>query len=430
MAQLEIAARKKTGIFYGYWIVAAAFMIFFVNSGCSFYSFGLFVTPLEKAFGWSRSSIMIATTMLNIAQGFGGLFVGRIIGRFGMKRVLIGGTLIVTICFAFISGINELWQFYLFYGIAGLGLSTTFAPPSAIILNWFKRRRGLYIGLAGVGLGFAGVVMPLLLSGFVIPNMGWRAGFLMLGIMTSATVIPLTLFVIREKPEDMGLLPDGDDAPTERETAVNKLADGLRTRAALKTSAFWLIAISGIAYGFSTQAITLNQVPHLEDIGYPVLEAASALGAVGIGSSLGKLGFGIVCDYIGSRWARIIGLGFQLAAVGILLTVGPATPLVIIWTYAILLGFGLGSWVPTQTLQVSSNFGIIDYVTISSFIGIFHVLGGSTGPLFAAYIHDTQGTYQFAFTCFVVMYVIAVVATILTRRPKSYRGTNRAQALH
>ena len=430
MAQVEAAARKKTGIFYGYWIVAAAFLIFFVNSGCSFYSFGLFVTPLEKAFGWSRSSIMLATTMLNIAQGFGGLFVGRVIGRFGMKPVLIAGTIVVTICFALMSGINNLWQFYLLYGIAGIGLSTTFAPPSAIILNWFQRRRGLYIGLAGIGLGFAGVVMPLLLSGLVIPGLGWRAGYLMLGIMPSAAVIPLTLFVIKERPQDMGLLPDGDDVLAEREASVNPAADGLKTREALKTPAFWLIAISGIAYGFSTQAITLNQVPHLEDIGYPILEAASALGAVGVGSSLGKFCFGVICDFIGSRWARVIGLGFQLAAVAILLTVGPATPLAIIWTYSILLGLGLGSWVPTQTLQVSGNFGIADYVTISSLIGIFHVLGGSTGPLFAAYIHDTQGTYQLAFISFTVMYGFAVLATILTRQPKSYRSTGKGQIGH
>lgn len=429
MTGAEVAIKKKAGIFYGYWIVIAAFIIFFVNSGCSFYSFGLFVTPLEKAMGWSRSSIMFANTLLGLAQGIGALFVGRIIGRFGIKKIIVAGISIVTICFAGIALSNTLWQFYLLYGIAGLGLSTTFAPPSVLILNWFHKRRGFYIGLAGIGLGFAGVVMPVLLSGLIIPGWGWRAGFLFLGIMAGAIVIPLTLLVVKAKPQDAGLLPYGESAAHENTTTAVP-PDGLTTRQALRTSAFWLIALSGVAYGFSTQAITLNQVPHLEDIGYPVLQAASALGAVGIGSSVGKLVFGVICDAIGSRWARIIGISFQLIAVAILLTIGPATPLATVWTFAILLGLGLGSWVPTQTLQVSSNMGIRDYVTIASFAGIFNTLGGSSGPLFAAYIHDTQGSYQVAFITFAAMYVIAMVATVLTRRPKSYRETGTAQAVH
>ncbi len=430
MAQAEVAARKKTGIFYGYWILVAAFFIFFINSGCGFYSFGLFVNPLEKSFGWSRSSIMLGNTMLNLAQGFGGIFVGRIIKRFGMRRVLIAGTVITTLCFIGLSNLRDVWQLYVCYGIAGLGLSTTFSPPSALILNWFKRRRGLYVGLAGVGLGFAGVVMPALLGGAIIPAFGWQAGYLTLGLLASATTIPLTLFIIREKPQDLGLLPDGDSEPSEAKAKVKPAVDGLTTKQAALTPAFWLIAISGAAYGFSTQAITLNQVPHLQDIGYPVLQAASALGAVGVGSSIGKLLFGVVCDCIGSRWSRIIGLSFQLAAVAILITVNSSTSLVVIWVYALLLGFGLGSWVPTQTLQVSSNFGIADYVTISSMIGIFHTLGGSIGPLFAAFIHDTQGTYQVAFVSFAVMYTIAIAATLLTRRPKSYKGPATAEAVH
>jgi sugar phosphate permease len=272
--------------------------------------------------------------------------------------------------------------------------------------------------------------MPVLLSALIIPYLGWRVGYLFLGIMASAVVIPLTIVVVKEKPQDIGLLPDGDGAPGVNNAAAKSVADGLTTKEALRTSAFWLIALSGMAYGFATQAITLNQVVHLQDIGYPVLEAASALGAVGIGSSVGKFLFGVTCDVIGPRWARIAGLGSQLTAVAILLTVGPATPLAIIWAYAILLGLGLGSWVPTQTLQVSNNFGIANYVTISSLGGIFYVLGGSTGPLFAAYIHDTQGTYHVAFVSFAVMYTFAILATFLTRRPKSYTGSGEVCPPH
>lgn len=341
MAGAGVASRKNAGVFYGYWIVVAAFFIFFVNSGASFYSFGLFVTPLEKALGWSRSEIMFGNTLLGIAQGIGGLLAGRVIGRFGIKKVIIGGVSIVTICLAGIAFCSELWQFYILYFLTGLGLSTTFSPPSVLILNWFHKRRGFFVGLAGIGLGFAGVVMPALLSGLIIPSLGWRSGFLFLGIMSGAIVIPITALIVKARPQDAGLLPYGETAEHEKRAAAIPL-EGLTTKQALKTSAFWFIAVSGAAYGFSTQAITLNQVPHLEDIGYPVLQAASALGAVGIGSSVGKFAFGVICDAIGARCARVIGLSSQLVAVAILLTVGPSTPLVIIWTYAILLGWGWG----------------------------------------------------------------------------------------
>ena len=228
MAEAGVASHKKAGIFYGYWIVVAAFLIFFVNSGASFYSFGLFVTPLEKALGWSRSEIMMGNTMLGVAQGIGGLLAGRAIGRFGIKKVIIGGGAIVTVCLAAIAACTELWQFYVLYALTGFGLSTTFSPPSVLILNWFHKRRGFFVGLAGIGLGFAGVVMPALLSGLIIPEWGWRTGFLFLGIMSGVIVIPITLLVVKEKPQDAGLLPYGETAEHERRAAAIPL-EGLTT---------------------------------------------------------------------------------------------------------------------------------------------------------------------------------------------------------
>lgn len=430
MADARAGAGKRTGFFYGYWIVFAAFTIFFVTSACSFYSFGLFVSSLEKELGWTRSEIMVANTLLNLVQGIGSVFVGRVIARRGIKPVITGGMVIVTLCFASLANTGTLWQFYLSYALAGLGLATTYSPASALILNWFHQRRGFYVGIAGIGLGLAGVVAPLLLSGLIIPAWGWRAGYLSLGLMAGVIVIPVTLLLVKEKPAEMGLMPYGYREQAGRGENTPVAADGLTTREALHTGAFWLISISGIAYSFATQAITLNQVPYMEDIGYPILTAAGALGAVGVGSAIGKFLFGILCDSIGSRWSRVIGLLLQLGAVAILLTIGADSAPAVIWVYAGLLGLGLGSWVPTQTLQVSSNLGIRDYVTIASLAGLSHTLGGAVGPLFAAYIHDTRGSYTLAFQSFAVLFAVAAIATLLTRRPASYQGTEIRKGIH
>jgi MFS family permease len=165
-------------------------------------------------------------------------------------------------------------------------------------------------------------------------------------------------------------------------------------------------------------AIIQHQVPHLTDVGFPIAIAAGALGAIGLANAVGKFVFGLACDWINPKYARAAGMSLQIVAVVILLNVGPTSSALLVWLYSILIGLGLGSWLPTMSLLVTTNFGLAAYGTILGMTSVFNMGGGSFGPLFAGYIFDTQHDYHTAFVTFLLLYILSLAATLLIRRPR------------
>lgn len=420
MVETKSITRKKARIFYGYWIVAVAFLCLFITAGCGFYGFNLFVIPLQKAFGWSRAEIMMATTIWTLTQGVFAPWVGRMIDRHDPRRIIIIGALLSSLALTLLTMTNELWQFYLFYGLYGCGFAATnVLPVSAIIFNWFKRKRGLAIGIAGTGVGAGGFVFSLLIGGYLIPALGWRKTFPILGLIMTA-VIPLMLLVVKTRPEDIGLQPDGDEAPLEdvaHRSSRKTPEDSLSMGQTFKTWNFWLISFAATTFGFSTMAIIRNQVAHLEDIGFSAAAAAGALGMVGIGNGIGKFAFGFIGDWVKPKLSMAIGLGLQLIAVTILMMVSPTSPAVAIWLYAAFMGLGQGSWMPTMSMLISTNFGMAAYGTIFGMINLINVIGASSGPLLAGYIYDTRNSYDLAFIICIATYIIGIVLALSIRPP-------------
>jgi MFS family permease len=233
-------------------------------------------------------------------------------------------------------------------------------------------------------------------------------------------VIPLTLLIIRMKPADMGLYPDGTESP-ELVVVSDALPAGVRgltLKTALTTSSFWLIAVSYLLSMVSLNGVMINQVPYLEDVGFPGTIAATALGAVGITSALGKLGFGWLCDRIPPRYAYSIGLGLQLVAIIILMSVKPASPQAAIWLYAVIMGLAIGSWMPSMSMLISTTFGLSSYGSIFGMITLFQLIGTATGPLVAGYMYDAMNTYYWAFSTFLALTAVSIPAILAVRRPK------------
>jgi MFS family permease len=394
-----------------------------MQNGCGYYAFSLFVRPLEAEWGWGRGEIMIAFTILYLFIGIASPFIGRAVDHYGVRKVISIGALMAGVGFVFLSQMRDLWYFYVGYAVIGVGLAAIgILPASAVVSNWFKRKRGLAIGIMSTGVGAGGFVLAPVVGGYLIPNFGWRASYLALAFLIWLLIIPLALLVIKTKPAEIGLFPDGAEAPkvVNVMTEAHLLAsDGLTLKMAFPTSAFWLIGVSFLLSGFSQSGITLSQVPYLEDIGFPIVTAVSALGAVGLGSLIGKFGFGWLCDRIPAKYACCIGLVLQLAASIILISVGLASPLAIIWLYAIVMGLGIGSWMPTMSMLTSTNFGLASYGAIFGVLNLVFCISAATGPLIAGYIYDTMNTYYWAFIIFIALYAIAIPAILGVQRPKS-----------
>ena len=433
MEKVKEEARVKSRFFYGYMILATGFLCMMIMSGCNVYSFGLYVKELEGEFGWNREGIMLASTISTLIHATSSLGVGRIIARTGSKKMMIVGALLGSLSFALVAYMKELWQFYLFYGLSGIGFAGMgFIPISALTLAWFRKRRGMAVGITGVGIGVGGFIMPLLLGSYIIPTFGWRMGFLVSAILVSVVVVPLALFVIREKPEEMGLQPDGDtDSPEEvAAKAARASTDGISLKEAVKTPAFWLISLTGLAFGYTSQSLIQHQMAHLQDSGITLAVAAGALSVTGIANAIGKFGFGYACDYVKPKYTRALGLAFALVAVLLLMNLDSSSSTLAIGVYGVFVGLSMGSWLPSMSMLVSSNFGLLAYGVIFGFTSLFNQLGSSVGPLITGRIYDTQGSYYNAFIVFIVLCAVGTLTTLFIQRPKSYKGPDTKEHSH
>ena len=411
---------RRPKIFYGYWIVAALFFSAFIHSGCGFYVFSLFVRPLQAEFGWGRGDIMVAITIYMILQGAASPIVGKLYQRYGAKRLLAIGALVQGLGFALLPQMQSLWQYYLLYTVIGLGMAGSgMVPATAIISNWFVKRRGTALGIMATGIGAGGVVMAPLVGGYFLPNFGWEISYLVLAV-TTWLFIPLALFVVKTKPSEKGLYPDGaSEEEAAVETAVtSSFATGFSLRAALATATFWLIAVSFLTANFSYIGIIQNQVAHLEDIGFSSALAATILSAVGVGSLIGKFGFGRLCDRIPAKYVWGIAVGLQAIGIAIFVNVGPTSSTSVLWLYAIIIGLGIGGNLPTMSMLISTYFGLANYGVIFGMLHLVANIGTAAGPVFTGYMFDNTGTYQLAFTVLLVLYVVALPTILLVRSPK------------
>ena len=412
---------RRSGLHHGSWIVLFSFLSLFVYSSCCIYSFGLFVLPLEEAFGWNRASIMLANTLSIAARGLFSIFVGRLSDRYNPRWILVPGAAVAGAGLIMVGNATSLVPFVLWYALAGVGFACVgFIPVTSIIFRWFRKFRGRALGIGGLGVGIGGFAVAPVIGGYVIPALGWRAGFILMGIFTIIVVILPAFLILRGDPEDMGLLPDGERGPgvgARRPEEPAAAVEGLSLRQAMRTRAFWLAVVSCAAFGIPMNAILQNHVAHLQDIGFPLALVVGAMGGMGLANAAGKIGFGALCDTVKPKNALALGLAVQFVALAILVGIRPSSPALAVWLYALLMGLGLGSWVPAMTMTTSSTFGMAAYGTIYGTIVLINTLGNAVGPLFAGYVYDVQHNYQLAFIVMLVLYAIAVVTALLIKRP-------------
>lgn len=412
---------KNSKIFYGYRVLAACFLLNAISAGCGPISFSFFVTSLERALNWSRTEIMTAFTIFFICTAIGAPFAGRLIHRFGGRRVISLGALITCIGYILLSQMNSLWQYYLGYIFIGFGVASTGPVITTLIVsNWFSRRRGMAIGILSMGAGTAGMVLTPLVIVYLLPNLGWSNSYLTFAAITGGIVIPLALLVIRTRPADMGLLPDGREAPVT--ASINETgtpaAEGLPFRAALTTQAFWLLAIATLFIS-GHMGVMQNQIPHLEDLRFPAGIVASTMSIVAIMTTVGTLIFGWLCDRIKVKFAGVIGVTLMTISIIMLINIRTSSPAWFIWTYATILGLGIGGWIPTMSLLASSNFGLLAYGTIYGALNFFQSIGAAIGPILAGYFYDRTGSYHWAFIIVVIIVALGIPLVLSIRRPDS-----------
>ena len=396
-----------------------------VVNGIGTYIFSFFVKPLQDQFNWDRGVIMTAFMLNFISMGIGQFFAGRLIDRHGARKIISSGGILMALGLILASIMTQLWQLYVGWIMVGLGAAAAGTlPGSLVVSNWFKVKRGLAIGIMSAGVGIGGMVMSPLVGNYLIPVLGWNATFLTLAILALVILVPLAWLVIRTKPSDMGLTPDGTNSLTKAKTfnIVSLSSSGMTLKEALVTPAIWLIAFAFFISAFAFMAILQNVVPHLQDMKYPLAMVTVAMSVISLGSALGKFGFGWLSDRIPAKYTATIGMALQLCGIVLFILIGSASRTPLVWVSVILLGLGIGSWLPTMSIITGRQFGLKSYGSIFGIVIMFQTFGSALGPLFAAQLYDNIGNYHWAFIISTLSYVISIPFVLMLKNRLNTKG--------
>ncbi|MFO7964516.1 MAG: MFS transporter [Desulfobacterales bacterium] len=412
----------KHKIFYGWWVVLSLIPATLVHAGALFYIFGIFYEPLMREFGWSRATVAGALTIYLLSLGFSGPFIGRLADRFGPKNIIGYGAFFGGIFFILLSRIDSLWQFYGLYflhGIAFAGCGNV--PVNTALTNWFIKKRGRAIGfaMAGVSLG-AITITPL--GGFILQQIGWRNTYIFLALLSWIVVLPPLIWLMKNKPSQMGLSPDGNAAVEPEPSASHSSAPAVETMGPVKpwklstvtrTLPFWLICLAYFFIYFPIGAILGHQIVYITDMGFTMASAAAALGVTGGMGGVGKIVFGLLSDRFSPKRVTILCAVFQ--GIGIMFLLHAET-MAAIWVYAIFFGFCMGGHLALQPLIVAYFFGVQSFGMLYGIIVLAGTIGTSTGPVIAGSAFDIFGTYYGVFAGCILLSWMAAVAVGISKR--------------
>jgi sugar phosphate permease len=404
-------------IFYGWWIVAAGMLCMLLAGGIGFYTFGAFFIPIIDELGWSRTQLSLGMTIASVL-GLAAPLVGSWVDKYGARIVMAIGALITGSAFALLGLTQSLWYFYLMCLILASGhFGILNIPVTKVVSNWFVKRRGLAIGITLTGFGLGGLFMLPLASQLIV-IFDWRIAYNILGLIILVVLIPLSIFVIRERPEEMGLLPDcrSADEPVKRASIEDaQVGSSWTLSGALRTKTFWLIVGAfSLAY-FGTAAVSAHAIPFFQDMGVSPQLAATMLATVTGVSILSRVAAGYITDRVSIKYVTIFALLLQLLALVILLE---ADSTAIFWAFVVVFGLAMGAMFAVEPLMVSKYFGLTSFGAIYGGLWALEAAGWAGGAPLAGYIFDVTGSYDLAFIVFIAATLLAMALISLVKPAK------------
>jgi sugar phosphate permease len=425
---------SKPKLFYGWRIVAVSLAVLFVTLGLGYYSFGVLFGPLIAQFGWSRAALSGAMSIFMLAWGLACPLVGRLTDRYGPRRLIISGATVLGACFCLLSLTDNLWQLYVLYGCAGIASAAcSEIPTSVVVSNWFRKKRGIAMGITTTGIDFGGLLLAPSAT-LLILSYGWQTTFFIMGLLTWAVVIPSVALVMRTKPQDVGLLPDGEirvDVPKANDLFLQQNGDASGKNSNLRnkltavpstTRELWLTGFAFGLFSFGIIGVITHEVPFIVDMGVPSTTAATALGLTGGIGVVGKLCFGYFADRISTKWVMLACSALQMAGVLILMR---STSLGMVWAFVIVFGFARGAVNTLRPLFIGEFFGMGYFGRTFGLTELVRRFGAAAGPFVLGYIFDATGSYYYGFIIIVAAYLVGMVALLMIRPSKQVRAVYR-----
>lgn len=417
---------RRLPFFYGWIIVAVTFVTMGIGVNART-SFSLLFSPIIDEFKWDRGVTAGAFSFGFLVSAALSPLMGRLMDRTGPRTVMELGVFLMAGGLLLAPLTSEPWHLYMTIGVlVGSGsICLGYSGQSLFLPNWFVRNRGLAVGIAFAGVGLGSITLLPWMQ-MLIDNTGWRSASWAMGILVLVVLFPLNL-LLRKRPEDLGLRPDGDAAP-EANTAAppSNIVDHTWTAVdwtlslAMRTARFWWLALGYFCGLYAWYAVQVHQTKYLVEIGFTSASAAWALGLVSLFGIPGQIALGHLSDRIGREWIwTISNFGFAICfATLIALQYAPTLVLVYVMVIAQgFLGYGVTSIMGAVVAEIfqGKNFG-----TIFGTIMFVALSGGAAGPWITGLLYDVFGNYIVAFVIGLATCLIST-ASIWLAAPRKVR---------
>ncbi len=407
--------------FYGWLMVVVAMAGYFASGPGQSHIFSVFILPLSRDLGLDQTQISSAYALATLAAAFGLPYIGRLIDRYGMRRVVLITTTLLgfaAIAFGRVQGLIMLCL--LFGALRFLGQGTMMLSSSNLVAQWFSKKRGFAASLVALGFS-ASVALHPPLAQWLIDQVGWRDAWLWLGIMTWLLYLPLVFFLVQNRPEDIGLSPDGDGAAI----GVDKTSSadvGLTSGEALRTTAFWITAIALASFSMLVTALFFYQVSIFQTQGLSEQIAARVFPISAITMVCCMPIFGRMLDRLPTKPLFVSGVLLMSASM-VALTFVQDLPTAVI--YAVIFGMNNGAVHALIGYVWPHYFGRKHLGSIQGTAATIMVVGASIGPLPFGAAYDATGSYQTALLALAVLPVLCAIAVLFMHPPdlqKASRG--------
>ncbi len=416
--------KTKTKIFYGWWVLGVSVLItFFASTTAQVFS-GAMLPAIQADTGWSRSSITLAVTCGSISAGFVSPVFGRLADKHGPRMLvafgIVGAVLsMYLMATASYIGIPFFFIAYIFgRAIAQNALSGV--VPRTTAVNWFKRMRGRALGFVSMAIPLGGAAL-VPVARFISSEWGWEYVYYGFGTFMLVVLLPIALLILRRRPEDMGLLPDGDTG------GPVVLAEGEKPRRqfggdtewtlkqAMGTKPFWML-IAAVALGTCANGgIGFHQAAYFEDKGVAAAAAAFAVSAYALSGAVANALWGFLVEHISERAIGAFTVFVAALLCFFLLTVDTIGGALV---FAVLFGLAARGETSIIVMIQAQYYGRNSFGAISGFSTPFQQISLGLGPTIAAVIYDLSGaSYTAAFILFGVMYICSALFIWFARKP-------------
>ena len=433
MASADLMAQRFIGkrFFYGWVIVLITFSTAMTTAGISGYGLSFFIVPMSEDMGISRtefSAIAVFRIALLPLLPFLGLLVDK---KHGPRILITVGSIVSGLVLMSTSLVQELWQFYLLYGVIfGLAMFTMGGQlvGPAVISKWFIRKRGRAMAIGTMGISTGGfIIAPM--AGWFVGEFGWRTAWVLLGIFLMLAITPMAALFMRRQPEDIGLLPDGDTPGAGNGAGPGRGAAEeypWTVKEALRTRTLWIMLLVQSFGSMGLMPVIFHQVAYIQDKDFSLATATAVAATVAFFAIVAKPIWGLVTERVHVRWVIpmcVIPAGVSLFALIV------AQDLTMLYVYAIFHGLTMGGWPTIANVAWASYYGRQHQGAIRGFVTPIGNIMGAASPVLGGYMWDRYGNYDFAFLVFGSAWIMAGLLMLMAAPPKPPTKVDEGQQL-